>query len=78
MDEKNWTVADRDVHLMRGCGRTDHLCQPSRSRHEYITEVSRAGADVLVAGSAVFKADDIPSAIRELTQKAELGTGTIV
>lgn len=37
-----------------------------------------AGADVLVAGSAVFKADDIGKRIGELRHNAQLGKGTII
>lgn len=45
---------------------------------ENITKVTRSGADVLVAGSAVFKAKNIPKHIENLTQKAEAGKGTMV
>lgn len=40
-----------------------------------IQNVAQAGADVFVAGSAVFKADDIPQRIKALTQKAKTGKG---
>lgn len=43
-----------------------------------IEKISRAGADVLVAGSAVFKANDIPERIKNLTQKAQSGKEMIV
>jgi ribulose-phosphate 3-epimerase len=43
-----------------------------------IEKVTQSGADVLVAGSAVFKADNIPARIEELTQRAKTGKGTIV
>ncbi|PAU95859.1 ribulose-phosphate 3-epimerase [Aliifodinibius salipaludis] len=42
-----------------------------------IRKVTQYGADVLVAGSAVFKAKNIPKRIENLTQKAKLGKGTI-
>lgn len=35
-----------------------------------ISEIVDAGADVLVAGSSVFKADDIPARVRDLIQTA--------
>ena len=43
-----------------------------------IEKITQSGADVLVAGSAVFKADDIPKRIQELTKRAQIGKGTIV
>lgn len=43
-----------------------------------IEKVTRSGADVLVAGSAVFKAKNIPKRIEKLTQKAQTGKGTMV
>ena len=43
-----------DVHLM--------ITQPVR----YVEQFCDAGANVLVAGSAVYKAADIPARIREL------------
>lgn len=43
-----------------------------------IEEVCRAGADVLVAGSAVFKAKNIPKRIEELTKRAKIGKGSLV
>ena len=42
-----------------------------------IQKVTQRGADVLVAGSAVFKAKNIPKRIENLTQKAKTGKGTI-
>lgn len=42
-----------------------------------IEKVSRSGADVLVAGSSVFKAKNIPARIKKLLKKARLGRGTI-
>lgn len=45
---------------------------------ENIEQVTHSGADVLVAGSAVFKAKNIPERIKNLTQKAQLGKGTMV
>lgn len=33
-----------------------------------IAAVKDAGADVLVAGSSVFKAEDIPARVKELTE----------
>lgn len=35
--------------------------------------IARAGGDILVAGSSVFKADDITARFRDLTRKAENG-----
>lgn len=43
-----------------------------------IEKVTQSGADVLVAGSAVFKAKNIPQRIEKLTQKAQTGKGTMV
>ncbi len=43
-----------------------------------IDKAVRSGADVLVAGSAVFKADDIPQRIRELQENAKKGKELIV
>lgn len=43
-----------------------------------IQKVARAGADVFVAGSAVFKADDIPAQISSLLQEAKKGADTLV
>lgn len=43
-----------------------------------IEKVSRAGADVLVAGSAVFRTNDISESIADLAKKAKLGKGTMV
>ncbi len=45
---------------------------------ENIEEVTRSGADVLVAGSSVFKAKNIPARIEELTKRARIGKGTLV
>ena len=38
-----------------------------------IKKVAQAGADIFVAGSAVFKASDIGESIKELTEKATTG-----
>lgn len=43
-----------------------------------IEKVSRSGADVLVAGSSIFKADDMSRRIAELQKKAKMGKGTLV
>lgn len=43
-----------------------------------IEEISRSGADVLVAGSSVFKTKNIPQRIGELQKKAKIGKGTLV
>lgn len=43
-----------------------------------IEKVSRAGADVLVAGSAVFKAKNIPKRIEKLLTNARMGRGSVV
>lgn len=44
---------------------------------ENIEKVARCGADVLVAGSSVFKAKNIPARIENLLKKARLGKGTL-
>lgn len=36
-------------------------------------EIARAGTDVLVAGSSVFGADDVPGRVRDIFQKAIIG-----
>ena len=43
-----------------------------------IEKVTRSGADVLVAGSSIFKAKNTAKSIKELTKKARLGKGTLV
>lgn len=43
-----------------------------------IEEISRSGADVLVAGSSVFKTKNIPQRIGELQKRAKIGKGTLV
>jgi len=43
-----------------------------------IEKVCRSGAEVLVAGSAVFKAKNIPKRIANLTKRAQMGKGTVV
>lgn len=43
-----------------------------------IQKVTQSGADVLVAGSAVFKAKNIPKRIENLTEKAKIGKGMVV
>jgi len=43
-----------------------------------IQKVTQSGADVLVAGSAVFKAKNISERIKKLTSEAKLGRGTMV
>lgn len=45
---------------------------------ENIERVTRSGADVLVAGSAVFKAEDIAKRIKKLKERAKIGKGSIV
>ncbi|TVR15348.1 MAG: ribulose-phosphate 3-epimerase [Balneolaceae bacterium] len=42
-----------------------------------IAKLSEAGTDVLVAGSSVFKTDDISARIAELTKLAKLGAGKL-
>lgn len=42
-----------------------------------IGKIVQSGADILVAGSSVFKAEDIPSRIAELKKKALLGSDKI-
>lgn len=72
----------------------DRLQQLSRMRDEHgasflievdggvnldnIEKVTQCGADVLVAGSAVFKAKNIPKRIEKLTQQAQAGKETMV
>lgn len=43
-----------------------------------IEKVAASGADILVAGSSVFKAKNIPKRIEELLKRAKLGKGTMV
>lgn len=43
-----------------------------------IEKIARSGADVLVAGSSVFKAKNISKRIEELTKRARIGKGTLV
>lgn len=43
-----------------------------------ITKLVQAGVDILVAGSSVFKADDIPQKIEELTTLAVKGSEKVV
>lgn len=43
-----------------------------------IEKISRSGADVFVAGSAVFKAPDIPTRINELLREARIGKEMVV
>lgn len=43
-----------------------------------IRDIAHSGADVLVAGSAVFKAPDIPQRIEHLQKEAQIGKGTVV
>lgn len=45
---------------------------------ENIEKITRSGADVLVAGSSVFKAKNIEKRIEELTKRAKIGKGTLV
>jgi len=45
---------------------------------ENIERVTHSGADVLVAGSAVFKAKNISQRIKNLNKRAKLGKGTMV
>jgi len=45
---------------------------------ENIEAVTRAGADVLVAGSSVFKAKNIPARVEKLIQNARLGSQNLV
>lgn len=44
---------------------------------ENIGGVARAGADVIVAGSSVFKTDDISRSVRELIRLAKSGKATL-
>jgi ribulose-phosphate 3-epimerase len=43
-----------------------------------IEKVTRSGADILVAGSAVFKAKNMAKRIENLLERAKLGKGTMV
>ncbi len=43
-----------------------------------IQKITAAGADVLVAGSSVFKSENISKSIRELTKQAKMGTPEFV
>ncbi|WP_372639099.1 ribulose-phosphate 3-epimerase [Fodinibius sp.] len=43
-----------------------------------IEKISNSGADVFVAGSAVFKAPDIPKRINELLREAKAGKGMVI
>jgi ribulose-phosphate 3-epimerase len=43
-----------------------------------IEQITRSGADVLVAGSAVFKAPNVAERIQELSRRARIGKGTLV
>lgn len=43
-----------------------------------IGQTVRSGADVLVAGSAVFKSGNIEDAVNNLTNKAKIGKGSLV
>lgn len=43
-----------------------------------IEKLVRAGVDILVAGSSVFKTEDIPSRISALTKQAKQGTKLVV
>lgn len=43
-----------------------------------IEKLAKAGTDILVAGSSVFKTDDIPSRIEALTAKAQKGHAKIL
>ncbi|MEL7835065.1 ribulose-phosphate 3-epimerase [Fodinibius sp. Rm-B-1B1-1] len=43
-----------------------------------IQKVTQSGADVLVAGSAVFKAKNVPKRIENLIEKAKVGKGMVV
>jgi ribulose-phosphate 3-epimerase len=45
---------------------------------ENIQKVTHSGADILVAGSAVFKAKNIAKRIEKLLERAQLGKGTMV
>lgn len=47
-------------------------------RLDNIEKITRSGADVLVAGSSVFKARNIPKRIQELYNRAQMGTGKMV
>lgn len=43
-----------------------------------IRDIAQSGADVLVAGSAVFKAPNISQRIEQLQKEAQIGKGTVV
>ena len=62
-------------YLMGWCGPFPQGCAPENGRTKTGTHPSArrpciaAGANVLVAGSAVYKAEDIPARIKELRGK---------
>ena len=45
---------------------------------ENCTKLVQKGADILVAGSSVFKKDDIPAALKEITAKMNAGKSDLV
>jgi len=45
---------------------------------ENIQKIAESGADIFVAGSAVFKASDITQSIKTLREKATLPKGSFV
>jgi len=69
----------KDLAVMRRTEKADFLIEVDGGvGFSNIKKVAAAGADVLVAGSAVFKSDNIPQRIKELTQKAKAGKSTFV
>ncbi|MDZ7771525.1 MAG: ribulose-phosphate 3-epimerase [Balneolaceae bacterium] len=65
----------QQVHRLRREGNHSFLIEVDGGVGlDNIERVVGAGADVLVAGSSVFKADNIPARISELTKKARAGT----
>ncbi len=48
-----------------------HIAVDGGVKKENITEIYSAGADILVAGSAIFEAQDIEKAVRELKRLVE-------
>lgn len=69
----------KDISVLREEKQLNYLIEVDGGvRLENIEKITRSGADVLVAGSSVFKAKNIPKRIEELTKRARIGKGTLV
>lgn len=69
----------QQLRTMRSDLGTDFLIEVDGGVNpDNIQKVAQSGADVLVAGSAVFKAHNISKRIEKLTKNAKLGKGTMV